>query len=143
MKEISKNISPIDEMSDIWKPLTYEERIYLRENTKYLEFKKNEYIYRDGEMPEYMYFLLDGHVKIYKEGVCGRQQLLRIICPNNLFGYRAYFSNSKYIATAVGIGASLLSDYVPDKQMDAKIEECIDKKLNKTDEEENEDEEEL
>ena len=48
-----------------------------------------------------------------------------------------------FIATAVGIGASLLSDYVQDKQMDAKIEECIDKKLNKTDEEENEDEEEL
>ena len=55
MKEISKNISPIDEMSDIWKPLTYEERIYLRENTKYLEFKKNEYIYlRDNnELEEY------------------------------------------------------------------------------------------
>ena len=48
-----------------------------------------------------------------------------------------------FIATSVGIGASLLSDYVQDKQMDAKIEECIDKKLNKTDEEENEDEEEL
>ena len=48
-----------------------------------------------------------------------------------------------FIATAVGIGGSLLSDYVQDKQMDAKIEECIDKKLNKTDEEENEDEEEL
>ena len=47
-----------------------------------------------------------------------------------------------FIATAVGIGASLLSDYVQDKQMDAKIEECIDKKLNKT-EEEDQDEEEL
>ena len=58
MKEMIKNISPIDEISDIWKPLTYEERIYLRENTKFLEFKKNEYIYRDGEMPEYMFFLL-------------------------------------------------------------------------------------
>ena len=103
MNEMIKNISPIDEISDIWKPLTYEERIYLRENTKFLEFKKNEYIYRDGEMPEYMFFLLEGHVKIYREGVCGRQQLLRIICPKNLFGYRAYFSNSRYVATAVGI----------------------------------------
>ena len=45
-----------------------------------------------------------------------------------------------FIATSVGIGASLLSDYVQDKQMDAKIEECIDKKLNKTEEEEDEEE---
>lgn len=103
MKEIGKLNTPIDEMSDIWNPLTYEERIYLRENTKYLEFKKNDYIYRDGGSPEYMYFLMDGHIKIYKEGVCGRQQLLRIICPNNLFGYRAYFSKSKYITTAACI----------------------------------------
>ena len=46
-----------------------------------------------------------------------------------------------FISTIVGIGASLLSDYVQDKQMEEKIEECVDKKLNGTDEEDNEDEE--
>ena len=47
-----------------------------------------------------------------------------------------------FIATAVGIGASLLSDYVQDRQIEEKIEECINKKLNGIDEEDNEDEDE-
>ena len=34
VKNLTKGLKPIDEMSDIWLALTNEERMYLRENTK-------------------------------------------------------------------------------------------------------------
>lgn len=33
------------------------------------------------------------------------------------------------IATAVGMGATILTDWVNEKKMDEKIEECVDEKL--------------
>jgi CRP-like cAMP-binding protein len=36
--------------------------------------------------------LLNGKVKIYKDGVGGRSQIIRMIKPVEYFGYRAYFA---------------------------------------------------
>jgi hypothetical protein len=66
VKNLTKGLKPIDEMSDIWSALTHEERVYLRENTKYQEFKKNEMIYCEGEVPEFLYCVIVGKIKIFK-----------------------------------------------------------------------------
>ena len=65
VKNLIKGLKPIDEMSDIWLALTHEERMYLRENTKYQEFRKNELIYCEGEIPEFMYCIISGKIKIF------------------------------------------------------------------------------
>ena len=44
------------------------------------------------------------------------------------------------VATAVGMGATLLTDWVNEKKMEEKIDECIDEKLAALNDE-NEDEE--
>lgn len=38
-----------------------------------------------------------------------------------------------FIATAVGMGATILTDWVNEKKMEEKIDECIDKKLSALD----------
>jgi len=44
--------------------------------------------------------LLKGKVKIYKDGVGGRSQIIRLIRPVQYFGYRAYFANEDYVTAA-------------------------------------------
>lgn len=46
------------------------------------------------------------------------------------------------IATVGGVAATLLTDWVNEKKMDEKINECIDAKLAALDDEEDEDDEE-
>ena len=100
-----KSLKQIDEMADIWMALTYEERMYLRENTKYQEFKKNEIIYCEGEVPEFMYCVISGKIKIFKNGIGGRQQILRFIREGENFAFRAYFAEGKYVTSASALEA--------------------------------------
>lgn len=80
--------------------LTDEEKSELRENISVERFKKNETIYREGEVPQYMHCLISGKVKLYKEGVGGRTQIMRIMKPVEFFGYRAYLANQNFINAA-------------------------------------------
>ena len=64
---------------DLWMPLTTEQREFLVQNFTIQKFKKNETIYCEGETPMHLMCLLNGKVKIYKEGVGGRSQIIRVI----------------------------------------------------------------
>ena len=96
----------IDQMHPMWDALTQEERIYLRENARFQEYKKNEHIYLEGDAPQHLICLISGKVKIYKEGVGGRTQILRMIRPTENFGYRAYFAKEIYLTGAAALEAS-------------------------------------
>ncbi|MEN6589195.1 MAG: Crp/Fnr family transcriptional regulator [Proteiniphilum sp.] len=98
-----KNKEVIDlssSLSDIWKMLTDEERSLLRSSARILHFKKNELIYLDDDSPRYLMCLFKGKVKIFKSGVGGRSQIIRIIRPVQYFGYRAYFARESYVTSA-------------------------------------------
>lgn len=98
-----KNKEAIDlssSLSDIWKMLTDEERNLLRSNARIQHFKKNELIYLDDDSPRYLMCLFKGKVKIFKSGVGGRSQIIRIIRPVQYFGYRAYFARESYVTAA-------------------------------------------
>ena len=95
-----KQLKPIDEISPMWQVLTQEERFYLRENTKLHHFRKNEVIYCEGETPKYMICLITGKVKIYKDGVGGRSQIIRFVKPIEIFSYRAFFAKEDYLTSA-------------------------------------------
>lgn len=86
------NIKPIDEMGTLWESLTQEERMYLRENTEYVEFKKNNKIYVEGDKPTHLFTLIEGKIKIYKDGLGGRKQIIRLIRQNEALGFAAYFA---------------------------------------------------
>lgn len=97
-----------EDMAGIWTLLSPEERRQVVDNFTIHNFKKNQIIYLEKEEPEYLWCLLKGKVKIYKDGVCGRQQILRLIRPVQYFGYRAYFAQEPYVSTASAFEASTL-----------------------------------
>ena len=93
-KEIAESIP------DLWMPLTAEQRELLARNFTIQKFKKNETIYCEGETPMHLMCLLSGKVKIYKEGVGGRSQIIRVMKDKEYFAYRAYFADGDFVTAA-------------------------------------------
>lgn len=93
-------------LNDVWRLLTEEERLLLRKNATVQHFKKNQQIYCEGDEPKDLMCLLKGKVKIYKEGVGGRSQIIRMIKPIQYFAYRAYFAQENYLTDAAAFEAS-------------------------------------
>ena len=65
-------------------------------------------IYAEGEEPEYLWCLLQGKVKKFKDGVGGRIQILRLIRSVEYFGYRAYFAKEPYNSSAAAFEPSIV-----------------------------------
>ena len=76
------------------------EREILRNNCEIQCYKRNQLIYREGDEPEEMMCLVKGKVKIFKEGIGGRTQIIRMIKPIQYFGYRANFAQERYLTSA-------------------------------------------
>ena len=91
---------------EVWRILTEQEREILRANATILYFKRNERIYREGDDAKDMMCLLQGKVKISKQGVGGRNQIIRMIKPIQYFAYRAYFAREPYLTDASAFEAS-------------------------------------
>lgn len=97
-----------EDMSEIWSVLNPAEKRLIIDNFNIQNFKKNQFIYAEGDDPEYLWCLLKGKVKKFKEGVGGRVQILRLIRPVQYFGYRAYFANEPYVSSAGAFEPSTL-----------------------------------
>ena len=80
-KELSET-EIAESIPDLWQPLTQEQREFLAQNFTIQKYKKNETIYCEGETPMHLMCLLSGKVKIYKEGVGGRSQIIRVVKAN-------------------------------------------------------------
>ena len=74
-----------ESIHDLWQPLTDAQKDYLAQNFTIQKYKKNETIYCEGETPKHLMCLLKGKVKIYKEGVGGRSQIIRVIKDKEYF----------------------------------------------------------
>ena len=92
----------------MWSVLTNEDKRIITDNFRIHTFKKNEVIYSEGEEPKLLMCLLKGKVKIYKDGVGGRSQIIRLIRPVQYFGYRAHFANENYVTAASAFETSTI-----------------------------------
>lgn len=106
-KEI-KQTDIIGAISDMWKLLTEEQRTLIVSHLEVKRYKKNQVIYTEGETPSHLLCLLEGKVKIYREGVGGRCQIMRVIKPVEYFGYRAYFAEESFVTAAAAFEASVV-----------------------------------
>ena len=96
------------DLAAIWAILTPDERRLVADNYHIHNFKKNQIIYAEKDSPRYLWCLLKGKVKLSKDGMGGRQQILRLYRPIQYFGYRAFFANEPYVSSASAFEASTL-----------------------------------
>lgn len=99
---------PIDEILTVWDVLTPDERQFLKNSFTVHHFKKNELIHCEGDIPTHMMILASGKVKVYKEGVGSRAQIIRMLKPGEHFGYRAIIANEPYNTNVTAFEASVV-----------------------------------
>lgn len=97
-----------EDLAEIWSILDGDEKRRVLDSFAIHNFKKNQIIYAEGEEPEFLWCLIKGKVKLFKDGIGGRSQIVRLIRPVQYFGYRAYFAEEPYVSSAGAIEPSML-----------------------------------
>ncbi len=87
----------------IFSLLTVDELNYVKDRHTCAFYHKNDVIFREGEESVGLLVLVDGKVKVFREGVGRREQIVRMVKPYGLMGYRALFAQENHIATAVAL----------------------------------------
>ena len=100
VKRETTELDIAESIPDLWQILTEEQRELLVKNYTIQRFRKNETIYCEGETPMHLMCLLSGKVKIYKEGVGGRSQIIRVMKNQEYFAYRAFFAEENFVTAA-------------------------------------------
>jgi CRP-like cAMP-binding protein len=85
-----------------------QEKERMRENFTCTFVRKGEIIYREGDRPVGLVCLYKGKVKLFKEGVGGRDQIVRMAKPIGFIGYRALFADENYSATTQALEDSVI-----------------------------------
>ncbi len=97
-----------EDLKEIWELLSQDEKDRVSETFVVKQFKKNQIIYAENDNPEYLYCLFKGKAKMYKDGIGGRQQILRLYRPIQYFGYRAFFAGEPYVSSVAAVEAAVI-----------------------------------
>lgn len=98
----------LPKLSAVIELLTEQQKEALLPQLSIQVYRKNEMLYSEGEVPHYLLCLVSGKVKIFKEGVGGRAQIVRVVKPVEYFGYRAAFSNQNYVTSAAAFEPTVI-----------------------------------
>ena len=109
-----------DNQKSVFSSLSPDEKEDLLNHTTLTYFKKNEFIFKEGEKPTAFLFLVDGKVIIYKEGVGGREQIIRMTKPPGIIGYRAMLAEELHIGTAIALEDSTIG-VIPQEYLFGKL----------------------
>ena len=101
-------LPPIENIFPMWEGLTTDERQYVRSNYIVRHYKRGEVIHAEGDTPTHMMLLAEGKAKVYKEGASSRTQIIRMLRPGNIFGYRAIIANGNYNTNVMAFEASVV-----------------------------------
>lgn len=102
MTEDSK-LSPhqvAQKLAGLWPLLTETEQAQVETAIGVKHYKKNHLIYAEGESPDHLLAVLSGKVKIFRDGIGGRSQIMRLLAPVQYFGYRANMAGEPYVTAA-------------------------------------------
>ncbi len=105
---IDKN-TVLDEISTLWPSLSEDQRDLVARHLSIRRFKKNDLIYQKSDSPDQIYILISGKGKVQKEGLGGRSQIIRVIKPVELFGYRAHFAGESHRTFATAFESSVVA----------------------------------
>ena len=95
----------------LWGGIEDDQFDLLLEHIELTKFKKGELIYKNEEHPAKAMCLLTGKVKIFKDGISGKNQIIRVIKPLEFFGFRAYFADEIYKTAAMSLDNCVVAQF--------------------------------
>lgn len=108
MVKRAKCPSCLDNKRSVFYDLSDEEKELIAGHHSCATYKKGDIIYKEGEKPLGLTCLSAGKVKVFKEGVGGREQIVRMVKPVGFIGYRALFAEDSYMFSALAIEDSTI-----------------------------------
>ena len=93
----------LENRQSIFRGLSNKEKEIFIQNHNLAQYRRGDKLAVAGSKPQGLIALATGKVKIYKEGVGGREQILRLVNPPGLIGYTALFAENVYSASATAI----------------------------------------
>ena len=84
-------------------------RNLVRRHTAISYMPKGSFIYQEGEVPKGFICLLEGNAKVVKIGINGRGQIVRMVRPKGILGYRALFAEENYRSAAITLDNSVIA----------------------------------
>jgi CRP/FNR family transcriptional regulator len=67
------------------------------------QFKKGDYIFKEGETPEGLFCISTGKIKLVKKGSNGKEQIVRLSKSGDTLGYRSLIAQDTYAASAIAL----------------------------------------
>lgn len=95
-----ENLGKLWELNSVWDVLTDEEKNAIEDVVEVVHYRKNDLIHSEGDIPTHVMMLVSGKVRIYKEGIGQRQQIIRLLKPYDFFSYRAVVAGDSYSSCA-------------------------------------------
>jgi len=89
--------------SSIFSSLNDDELGELAELSIERSFMPNEFIFWDGDAPEWFYIIAEGKVKVLKHSSLGKEFIIAFFGPGEMFGEVAVFENKPYPASAQAV----------------------------------------
>jgi len=102
--------------SPIFKHLTTEEIERVDNDKKINFYKKGIEIYHQGTRISGIYIVLKGVLKVYKEGIDGKEQIIRFAKPYDLIAFRSVLSGESACTTAKTLDDCTLA-YIPQETL--------------------------
>jgi len=66
-------------------------------------FVPDEFIFWDGDAPDWFYIVAEGKVKVFKHSLSGKEFIIAFFGPGEMFGEVAVFENKPYPASAQAV----------------------------------------
>jgi len=101
----------IEGASSIFKGLNQKDKETIALHHTLTIIKKGGYIFKEGEKTHGLICLASGKAKVFKEGVGGRQQILKMVRQQGFIGYRALYSDSVWSFSAIAVEDSIVCNF--------------------------------
>jgi CRP/FNR family transcriptional regulator, polysaccharide utilization system transcription regulator len=87
----------LENSSSLFKGLNQKEKESLANSHTHATLKKGQFLFQEGDKPHGLICLASGKAKVFKDGVGGRGQILKMVRQNGFIGYKMMFSDSPAI----------------------------------------------
>ena len=100
------NIQLLINNTSFFKGLSEEHRGELAEIASTEKLKKREYLFHEGERGNDMFLLIDGNIQLHKNTEDGREVVIRVIKPGDVFAEVVLFEKERYPVSARAVTAA-------------------------------------
>lgn len=101
----------IEGSSSVFKGLNQKDKEILAHQHSLSLVKKGQFLFKEGDKSPGLICLASGKAKVFKDGVGGRGQILKMVRQQGFIGYKGLFSDNPWSVSAIAIEDSAICTF--------------------------------